>query len=126
VSFQEVVHSALTEEAEVAEASDFRGENRMDTHKNEPAAGSCWTDLGHGVQATWSLVSIYDPRRASRSVVISRCLSLAPSRHPGLQAPCPLLEANRTWADSLGMSASDPLRKWSALGASAINLRIVP
>jgi hypothetical protein len=48
----------------------------MDTHKNEPAAGSCWTALGHGVQAKWSLVSIYDPRRASRSVVISRCLSI--------------------------------------------------
>ena len=28
----------------------------MDTHKNEPAGGSCWTALGHGVQATWSLV----------------------------------------------------------------------
>jgi hypothetical protein len=51
----------------------------MDTHKNEPAGGSCWTALGHGVQATWSLVSIYDPRRASRSVVIRRCLSLADS-----------------------------------------------
>src|ERR1700684_1481877 len=36
VSFQEVVHSALAEETEVAEASDFRGENRMDTHKNAP------------------------------------------------------------------------------------------
>jgi transposase InsO family protein len=35
VVFQEVVHSALTEEAEVAEASDSR-ENRMDTHKNAP------------------------------------------------------------------------------------------
>ena len=54
MSFQEVVHSALTEEAEVAEASD--SENRMDTHKNEPAGGSCWTALGHGVQPTWSLV----------------------------------------------------------------------
>ena len=28
----------------------------MDPHKNEPAGGSCWTALGHGVQATWSLV----------------------------------------------------------------------
>jgi len=28
----------------------------MDTHKNEPAGGSRWTALGHGVQATWSLV----------------------------------------------------------------------
>ncbi len=36
MSFQEVVHSALAEETEVAEASDFRGENRMDTHKNAP------------------------------------------------------------------------------------------
>ena len=35
MSFQEVVHSALTEEAEVAEASDS-GENRMGTHKNAP------------------------------------------------------------------------------------------
>jgi transposase InsO family protein len=36
VSFQEVVHSVLTEEAEVAEASDSEGKNRMDTHKNAP------------------------------------------------------------------------------------------
>jgi hypothetical protein len=35
VSFQEVVHSALTEKAEVAEASVSR-KNRMDTHKNAP------------------------------------------------------------------------------------------
>jgi hypothetical protein len=36
VSFQEVVHSVLAEEAEVAEASGSNGENRMDIHKNAP------------------------------------------------------------------------------------------
>jgi transposase-like protein len=36
VSFQEVVHSVLAEEAEVAEASGSNGENRMDVHKNAP------------------------------------------------------------------------------------------
>jgi hypothetical protein len=39
----------------------------MDTHKNEPAGGSCWTALGHGVQATSS----------KPQFVIRRCLSLA-------------------------------------------------
>jgi len=68
----------------------------MDTHKNEPAGGSCWTALGHGVQATWSLVSIYDPRRASHSVVIRRCLSLALLGPYAVSAPTPLLGDKRT------------------------------
>lgn len=35
MSFQEIVHSDLTEEAEVAELSDSEGKNRMDTHKTD-------------------------------------------------------------------------------------------
>ena len=68
----------------------------MDTHKNEPAGGSYWTALGHGVQARWSLVSIYDPRRASHSVVIRRCLSLALIGSYAVSAPTPLFGDKRT------------------------------
>jgi len=46
----------------------------MDTHKNEPAGGSCWTALGNGVQAMEPCFNLQSP--ASKPQCCDQAMSL--------------------------------------------------